>query len=159
MRVDQSSGYQDHLTQRLPTDRSLVPVERPPPPTTIVDALDKPFDGSLLPGHKGDLDVRNMTPRRMVDLSMDLYVAGVISWDEYDRLAFQPELHPDYDRTVGALTGRKAEPDRPRDFVVEWEERLEFDRKYNGDNRKLVSGTHRVINILKQIDAPTNLLA
>ncbi len=36
---------------------------------------------------------------------MDLHVAGVLPWEGYAMLAFQPELHPDYDRTVGALIG------------------------------------------------------
>lgn len=160
MRVEQGSGYQDRLAQRLPSERSLVPLEKPAPPATVTNVPEKSTERILPYGRsKGRIDVRDMTPRQMVDLSMDLYVAGVISWNDYDRLAFQPELQPGYDRTIGALIGHKAEPDRPRDFVAEWEERLSFDRKYNADDHKLVSGTFRIINILKRIDSPTNLLA
>lgn len=36
-------------------------------------------------------------------------------------LANQPELHPDFNRTIGALTGRRAAPDRERDCLAEWE--------------------------------------
>ena len=45
-----------------------------------------------------DVDIRFCSPREMASLSLELYVRGLVSWDEYVRLAFQPELHPDYDR-------------------------------------------------------------
>ena len=76
---------------------------------------------------------------------MDLYMVGVITWEEHAMLAFQPELHPDYDQTVGALTGEKADPDRPRDYVAIWEARLAFERKHNaGDaNPRRAFAAHR----------------
>ena len=91
---------------------------------------------------------------------MDLYVGGVLPWEEYAMLAFQPELHPDYDRTIGALTGEKAEPDRPRDFVSQWERRLEFEEKYNADHPKLVARTTHIVAVLRQLgDTPTDMSA
>ena len=91
-------------------------------------------------------------------MSMDLYMVGVISWDEHAMLAFQPELHPDYDQTVGALTGQKADPDRPRDFIEIWEERLLFERKHNVGNEHRVGRSRRIVNVLRQIAAPTDLV-
>lgn len=107
----------------------------------------------------GDVDIRNITPRRMVDLGMDLYVAGVIPWEDYALLAFQPELHPDYDRTIGALTGEKAQPDRPRDFLAQWEERLRFDQKYNAERRDVVDRSERIVGVFRQIQSPTQFFA
>ena len=89
---------------------------------------------------------------------MDLHVAGVLPWEEYAMLAFQPELHPDYDRTVGALIGKKAQPDRPRDFVALWEERLAFERKYNAGNPKLIARTAHIVTVLRQIESPTSVV-
>ena len=89
---------------------------------------------------------------------MDLHVAGVLPWEEYAMLAFQPELHPDYDRTVGALIGEKAQPGRPRDFVAMWEERLAFERKYNAGDAKLIARTARVLTVLRQIESPTSVV-
>ena len=63
----------------------------------------------------GGLDTRRASPREMTDLSLDLYAAGILSYDDYAVLAFQPELHPDYDRTIGALTGEAARPEGRRD--------------------------------------------
>lgn len=106
----------------------------------------------------GDVDIRSMTPRQMAESSMDLYVSGVLPWEEYAMLAFQAELHPDYDRTIGALTGKMAEPDRPRDFLAIWEERLNFEEKYNAERPVLIARTRRIVNVFKQIDSPTNVI-
>ncbi len=101
--------------------------------------------------------VRNVSPREMGNIAMDLYVSGVLSWDEYSMLAFQPELHPNYDATVGALTGERAKPDQPRDFVSQWEERLNFERRHNPGNWPLIRRTSRIVQVLRQIENPTNI--
>ncbi|MBL6945477.1 MAG: hypothetical protein ISR47_02435 [Rhodospirillales bacterium] len=106
----------------------------------------------------GDIDIRNVTPRHMAEASMDLYVAGVLPWEDYAVLAFQPELHPNYDRTIGALTGEKAEPDRPRDFLAIWEDRLKFDEKYNADSPQVVESSRRIVTLFRQIDVPINVI-
>jgi hypothetical protein len=106
----------------------------------------------------GDVDIRNMTPRQMAESSMDLYVSGVLPWEEYAMLAFQAELHPDFDRTIGALTGEPADPDRPRDFLTVWEERLDFDEKYNADKPALINRTRRIVSVFRQISSPTNVI-
>ncbi len=89
---------------------------------------------------------------------MDLYVAGILPWEEYAMLAFQAELHPDYDKTIGALTGEPAAPDRPRDFLNLWEERLRFEEKHNAGNPNLVARTRRIVQVFRQIASPTNLV-
>jgi hypothetical protein len=48
-------------------------------------------------------------------------MAGPLDWGEYVKLANQPELNSDFNRTIGALTGHKVAPDRGRDVLVEWE--------------------------------------
>ncbi|MGH6660361.1 MAG: hypothetical protein ACREB6_02370 [Rhodospirillales bacterium] len=107
----------------------------------------------------GDVDVHRLSPRQMANLSQDLYAAGVVSFDDYAALAFQPELHPDFGRTIGALTGERAEPDRPRDFVRLWEERAEFQRCHNAARADLVKQDERIAAVLRQIDAPTDVVA
>jgi hypothetical protein len=86
-------------------------------------------------------------------------VAGILPWEEYAMLAFQAELHPDYNKTIGALTGEPAEPDRPRDFLALWEERLKFEETYNAERPHLVERTRRIVQTFRQISAPTNLTA
>jgi len=104
------------------------------------------------------VQVRNVSPREMGNIAMDLYVSGVLSWDEYSMLAFQPELHPNYDATVGALTGERASPDQPRDFVSQWEERLNFERRHNPGDRPLIRRTSRIVQVLRQIENPTDIM-
>ena len=58
----------------------------------------------------GDVDTHNLTPRQMANLSLDFYAAGVISFEDYALLAFQPELHPDYNSTIPFETFRRAKP-------------------------------------------------
>lgn len=79
---------------------------------------------------------------------MELYIGGALSWEEYSALAFQPELHPDYNRTIGALIGEEAEPDRPQDFVTVWEERLAFEKRYNAEDPGSIVNASRIVEIL-----------
>ena len=159
MRVEVHSDWRAYLPGHPSASRALVPVARPAAAEPGIKPGGKP--DAPRPGQPLDagetVDMRAFTPRQMVDMSMDLYVSGVLAWEEYAMLAFQPELHPDYDRTIGALTGEKAEPDRPRDFVAQWEKRLEFEEKYNTDRPHLVARTTRIVEVLKQLATePTN---
>jgi len=107
----------------------------------------------------GPIDIHNVSPRQMTGLGQDLYTAGAISFEEYSLLAFQPELHPDFDRTIGALTGEQAAPDRPRDFAKMWDERAAFERRHNANRPDLIEQSERIASILQQIETPTNVTA
>jgi len=96
-------------------------------------------------------NLRRLTPREMSELSLDLYVAGLLGYEDYAMLAFQPELHPDYDTTIGTLTGTKAQPDRPRDFIELWEDRLCFERTHSPENRKLIERIQHIVNCLRSL--------
>jgi hypothetical protein len=127
---------------RLELPRPLlppVPAPRPPLPQPVVA-------GAPLP--ESEIEVRNMSPRQMADWAHEMYMIGWISWDEY-RAALPAELHPDYDTTVGALTGERAEPDRPRDMVREWEERLAFAHRYSAKDDTEARRLHRIVALLR----------
>jgi hypothetical protein len=98
-----------------------------------------------------EIDVRFMSAREMVNLSTKLYMKGLITWEVYDALAFQPELHPDYNKTVGAMLEKEAQPDRPRDFVREWEKRLSFVRRYNRNDIHTIETAQRITMLLHQL--------
>ena len=102
--------------------------------------------------------VRALSPREMTDLSFELHVAGILNFDEYSLLAFQPELHPDFDKTTGALTGQRANPNGRRDFVALWEERLAFERSHNQNDPETIDRVERILNVLRAIDTPTNII-
>lgn len=106
----------------------------------------------------GDVDTHHLSPRQMSELSLDLYAIGAISFDDYSALAFQPELHPDFDRTIGALTGERADPDRPRDFVRLWDDRADFQRRYNAARTDLVEQSERIASVLRQIETPISMV-
>lgn len=101
---------------------SAAPTTAKPPPPFI--ALPPPRERR--PRH----DLRHVSPRRFAEIAHELYVEGSLKWREYQMVGFPSELHPDYDSTIGALTGQKADPNRPRDLLTEWEQRLDFMRRY-----------------------------
>ena len=145
----------------LDSDRSLVLVKRKLPIATG-KRMDHSTDIDRTASRKPTIpavDPRQMSPRKMVKLSLDLYVAGIIGWEEHKMLSFQADLHPDYSKTIGALTGEPAKPDHPKDFIEEWERRLAFQRSYNPDNVRRIRRTEHIKNIFNQIDAPTHLVA
>ncbi len=119
----------------------------------------EPTTASPLHRVVGEASVRDISPRQMAELSLDLYVAGILSWEEYALLGFQPELHPAYDRTIGALTGRAAQPDQPQDHLYVWRERLAFERRYSADRPQLIARTQRIVQVLEQIETPKNVAA
>ncbi len=100
----------------------------------------------------GGASLRSISPRAMAKFSLDLYAAGLVLFDEYEMLAFQPELHPDYNATIGALTGQRAKPDKPRDFIGHWEDRLNFVRRHNPQNTVLVKQTEKLVSLLLRIE-------
>jgi len=98
-----------------------------------------------------EFDPRAASPREMAKRSLDLYAEGLLEWEDQAALAFQPELHPDYDRTVGALLQTTSAPDTPRDFVAEWERRLVFELRYNPENDQSVARARRVLRALRHV--------
>lgn len=106
-----------------------------------------------------DLDVRNLSPREIAELSLDLYANGILSWEEHAMLAFQPELNPAFNDTVGALTGETAEPDRSRDYLDIWEKRLDFERRHNPENTDSLRNTRQIVQVLRRLATPFNVIA
>lgn len=188
MRVEPKSFYADLFTKRAGPGRDLVAVDPPvagppapelpavslpaaspeaaapaaavaslPAPKEPSPPLDSPLD-SPVAETIGAIDTHHLSPRQMANLSLDLYAAGAISFDDYSLLAFQPELHPDFERTIGALTGEAAEPDRPRDFVRLWDDRADFQRRHNHARKDLIEQSERIATFLRQIDSPMNMV-
>ena len=142
------------------TGRELIPVRKTPPPVIFgsrVDGLADQSDGSNI--RTTALNIRHISPRKMLETGYDLYTIGAIGWDEYEMVAFQAELHPDFDKTIGSLVGDTAQPDRPQDFIAIWEKRLEYERRYNPDDTRTIRQAEHLVSILRQIDSPTNLIA
>lgn len=144
--------------------RSLVAYrEHRPAPPAEVTAHNTSFDLAtpkrLAPPKGGSdvPDVRHMSPRAMLEYSQDLYAAAVICFEDYEALAFQPDLHPDFNRTIGALTGERAAPDRPRDFIQRWQERLSFTQRYYPASATEVRQAHRILEALKAYPRLTDL--
>lgn len=129
---------------RLAKRPSAPPPDVPlaPPPARL--ALPPPDEDE----EAGPWNPRHMSPRQFADMAHELYLEGVLGWPEYRMVGFPSELHPDFDTTIGALIGRKAEPDRPRDMLAEWEARVDFERRYNRDDRE-VRRAERVLEVLR----------
>jgi len=133
----------------LPAKVETLPEEEEPRPREEKDGTQDLFP----------YNVRQMSPREATELGQELYMEGVLSFEEYSMLSFQSELHPDYDKTIGALTGQPAQPDSPRDYIAQWQEKLTFQKEHNASQPQLIARTERILNILKMIDNPTDLSA
>jgi hypothetical protein len=161
MRIErQDSGLLDLLLKPLASARALVPLASAPVPARTAPAAEPEPARWPLGDRVDPFDPRHLSPREMTERSMDLYAAGVVTWDEYSLLAFQVELHPAFEATIGALTGETASPDRPRDFVAVWEERFAFERRYNPESAPRVARTGRIAQLLSRLAAPgTDVIA
>lgn len=155
----QPVSYLDLYSHPNSPSRDIVPLTPITPPAESAASAGEIDADKLTPrkptlfGKLTDgLSLRQITPRQMAGVSLDLYAAGVLTYDDYAQLAFQPELHPDYNTTVGALTGEIAGPDRARDFVAQWEERLNFEQRYYPQNTARVRKTERIVQILHRLD-------
>ena len=138
----------DRVNLRLPPGLSGKPAKRREPPPT--DEEIPRFPAFIEPSQQdtSDYDVCAMTPRQMVDFSYDIYVLGHLSWDQYAELAHQSELMPNFNQTIGALTGERAEPDRPRDYIVHWRRRLEFETRYLADDPRIIARAQAILDLL-----------
>lgn len=96
------------------------------PPATPMAALPAPAEPTTT-----RYDMRNISPRDFADATHELYMDGTLSWDEFKMVGFPSELDPRYDETIGALIGEKANPDQPKDMLGQWEQRVDFEKRYN----------------------------
>jgi hypothetical protein len=96
------------------------------------------------------IDPRRMSPRQLANWAHEMYLCRELNWDEYCMAGFPAELHPHYNRTVGALTGNLAQPDAPRNMIRVWEERLAFALRYNEPDDPEVLRTEKLLMLLKQ---------
>jgi len=104
-------------------------------------------------------DVRAISPRAMTALSEELYFAGLLDREQYQALAFQAELMPNYDLTIGALTGQRAEPDKPRDYTQVWRAKLAFEMKHLAGDPRIAQRTRRILELLQELESPRKLPA
>lgn len=123
-----------------------------------LDKLDE-LNGETEASDEDLIDIRAMTPREMADFSLDLYIEGDLSFEEYSSLAFQPELHPSFENTIGALTGDRAEPDRPRDYIREWEDKQDFERRYPSGDPKKQDQIDRILGVLYSLEDQLDFVA
>ncbi|WP_419797183.1 MAG: hypothetical protein ACNI26_12695 [Terasakiella sp.] len=120
-----------------------------------LDALNNTGDNDV----DATFDIRTMTPREMADFSLDLYIDGSLSFEEYSMLAFQPELHPGFENTIGALTGEQADPDRPRDYIEQWQDRFDFEKRYPSGDPKKLEQIDRILGVLHGFEENLDFVA
>ena len=133
-----------HAPHPLDTDRP-----------TVADPSDAPSSGASgleLGEIAQNYNVKSITPRQMVTMSFDLYFSGHVSREHYTELAFQSELMPNFDATIGALIGAKAAPDKPRDYTLIWRARLKFEMEHCVDSQRIVERTQKILDLLESID-------
>ena len=158
MRAGEPPSYLDLFSR--PAGRDLVRYERPAPdrseaaPPPAAPGAKEDVEALALPHGTGRPDPRFLTPREMQDVSLDLYANGHLTFEDYAELAFQPELHPAYPKTIGSLTGEPADPDRPRDFIKVWQDRLAYEQRHNPADAPTVKQAERIVEVLTAMTQP-----
>jgi hypothetical protein len=146
----------------IPVERSLVPISTA---TEVLD-INSPEIGRKYGDDRNHsatgnaaqlLFTRHASPSQLTEVSLDLYAMGLVSFEDYSALASHVELNPNYDRTVGALTGERAAPDRKRDLVSEWESKHDFLLRNSPENKALIDQAARISGLLRALARKTNL--
>lgn len=140
------------------TGKKLVVVQDPIPPEAV-EGSERTHTEHPLAKLLVNTDARSMSPREIAHLSLELYAAGVLQWDEYADLAYQPELDPEFDDTIGALTGEKARPDAKRDLIQDWEQRYDFLSRHRTNDTHAPERALHILGVLRRIESPTDLQA
>lgn len=117
-------------------------------PDEVVEPFSTPTDRAARGGYR--IDPRAMSPRQLADWAHEMYLCRMLSWEEYCMAGFPPELHPHYNRTVGALTGKLAQPDAPRNMIRVWEEKLSFMLRYYDADEPDVLRVEKLLRLLRQ---------
>ena len=107
--------------------------------------------GKSLPSAKDIMsryDVNNISPREMSNMSLELHLEGVVSFEEHALMSFQPELNQEQ---YNKVTGNHANPDISRDFMVEWENRLKT-QKQSGAPQEFIKKTENIVALLKNLN-------
>ena len=138
--------------------RALVPYAPPLPPERVSEQPAQTFETVLRPAAHG-FDPRNTTPRAIQRESETLYLEGILSWDEHAQLSVQADMHPDYQQTIGALTGETSDPERPRDYIQIWQRRLSFERRHSGLNSEPAQQATHILSLLRRLEHPTDIIA
>lgn len=98
------------------------------------------------------VDLRDATPHQIAALSLELHLAGELSFEDSAWLGRPPELHAAYARTVGRLLGDTAGPHRRQDQVRVWEARLAFAEHHCGDRRAELDRLRRIVLALRRFE-------
>lgn len=122
----------------------ILPIGKSPQPQALLPAPVTPPP----PESPSGPDLRNISPNDFADLMHELYIGGVLDWQEYRMVGFPSQLHPRFDETIGALTGEKANPDQPRDMLGEWERRVEFERRQANALPEQRARAERILDVL-----------
>ncbi|MGB0748199.1 MAG: hypothetical protein ACPGO3_05600 [Magnetospiraceae bacterium] len=102
---------------------------------------------------------RSVSPREATRLALALYRDGALDHGEYILLASQSDLHPEFNRTIGALLGIRARPDFPRDLVAAWEDRVRLERSHGRPDAPVRRRSERILAVLRLIDQPIEMQA
>lgn len=93
-----------------------------------------------------NIDVREASPREIIDLSSQLYKANAISYDDHINLSFQPEVNLDSDLESKPFSHEK------KDYIVIWQAKEQNVIRFGGD-RNQIEDTHRIQAILTYVDS------
>ncbi|MBN1943820.1 MAG: hypothetical protein JW849_11055 [Phycisphaerae bacterium] len=120
----------------------------PQPDSVMAQALRMAADVAQM---ANEFNVRDMTPKQMIEISRRLYLLGAISLPEYAVMSFQPHLHPDFNANAESYRSMFKSPSRRRDYIRAWQEHLDFVQRYHPDPVSL-SLSKEILDLLQSFE-------
>ncbi len=97
-------------------------------------------------------DLRNITAKDTAQLSQGLYDGGAISLKHHAFLSFQPALNPEYNDTIGSISGVTLTGDEPKDLVAFWENDLAY-KQGSGASELIINNTREIVDLVRKLDS------
>lgn len=146
-------GYQAQSVPNLSADGQTLPSSK------VVIAVDKELHISpeaqtfINTGQEimARYNIQDASPKEIATMSLELFDNEVISFEEHAMLSFQPELNSEQYQEI---FGKVAEPDVARDFISEWQSKLNEQRS-SGTPLEFSKKTQEMIHLLNNLQGLT----
>lgn len=94
-----------------------------------------------------EYDLRNISPIQMAELCNALYKEGILEFDDFVAISFQPELNPEQ---YLMTHGKYPNPVAPKNIIEQYQSQLEIEIKCGSSSSSLAK-LRRAINIFESL--------
>jgi hypothetical protein len=101
-------------------------------------------------------NLRNITPKEVSHLAEQMLQQGMVSFDNYNYLSFQPELSGNHASLIESFTGEAVPEDQPFDLLASLEDTLSAQQQ-TGASPAAIDRTQSLLDLMTNLDYMSNL--